>query len=787
MNAFDLRAIGLGLPVSDVLHDVADACSQHHAAVVQAPPGTGKTTLVPPMLANQVEGTVLVVAPRRVAVRAAAKRLATLDGSRIGDRVGFRIRGESHPGSQVEFLTPGVLLRRLLNDPELEGVGAVVLDEVHERHLETDLALGMLIELSELREDLVLVAMSATLQAATLGRLMGAPIIQAHAPIHDLEIRYQATKHPRSSVSREYLAEVAEVTAQAALSTQHSVLVFVPGKREVNILSEFLEQRTTVPVFPLHGQLRGIEQDAALCHEAQRIVVATSIAESSITVPGVRTVIDTGLSRLPKRNTARGITGLVTLSTSQASAEQRAGRAGREGPGTVIRCFSQQDFFRFAPHTTPEINSADLTPALLTLACWGTTDLATFPFLSPPPTRAVEDVRAALCRLEALSESGAATEHGHALAALPLAPRLAHALLVCGKNAADTIAAISLEARGDISRLHSNADINKESKRLRALAPPSTHQHSAGEIIARAFPERIARASTGSSGEFLLASGTRARLDTIESLSGCRWIAVAGLRLTVKGEALISSAAPLQQSIAEQIVGVEERTTASVEDGRIKATHVRRLGAIVLSSTPTSVDTKEAQAALSEHVREHGLDLFQFEPAAESLRKRLKFLHLNVGKPWPDPALLPAELFEPEIAQLAQGVPPAKIPMLPALKRALPWPEAADMDELAPAALRLPSGRDAVIDYQDRPVVAVKLQECFGLTDSPTLCGHAVVFHLLSPAGRPLAVTDDLASFWAGPYQGVRSDMRGRYPKHPWPEDPLQAQATAKTKRAMQS
>ncbi|QAU51363.1 ATP-dependent RNA helicase [Corynebacterium pelargi] len=786
MSPFHLERIGTGLPVADVIGKLQAACAQHHAAVVQAPPGTGKTTLVPPLLANEVEGLVLVVAPRRVAVRAAARRLAHLDGSRIGDRVGFRIRGESHPGSRVEFLTPGVLLRRLLHDPELAGVSAVVLDEVHERQLDTDLALGMLIELRELRDDLVIVAMSATLEAQTLARLMDAPIVQAHAPIHELSIRYVPSTHPRTAVSRDFLQEVATLSAQAAHKSEHSVLVFVPGKREVHILCELLAQRTSLAVFALHGQLSSREQDAALGYEGQRIVVATSIAESSITVPGVRTVIDTGLARVPKRDAARGINGLVTLSTSQASAEQRAGRAGREGPGSVIRCYSQQDFSRFAPHSTPEINAADLTQAMLTLACWGTTDLGTFPFLSPPPAPAVRDARDTLHVLGALSSTGVATEHGRALASLPLAPRLGSALLQCGEKAADTVAAISLDAAGDLSRINPSKELEREARRLAALAPPSTTHFTPGQVIAHAFPQRIARASA-KEGEFLLASGTRARLDKITALAGCEWIAVAGLRLNAQGDALISAAAPLQQAEAEAIAGVQERTTATIEAGRIKATRERALGAILLSSTPCSLNPEEAKAALTQHVQEHGLDIFHFEPAAKSLWNRLKFLYEHVGDPWPDVERMSASVLEAEIAQLAQGVPPAKIAMAPVLKRILPWPEAAHLDELVPATLSLPSGNQASIDYQDRPVVAAKLQECFGLTQTPLICGQRVLFHLLSPAGRPLALTDDLASFWAGPYQGVRAEMRGRYPKHPWPEDPLQAQATAKTNRALRS
>ena len=416
---FDLARIGAGLPVAETI----DSLPSTGNVVIQAPPGTGKTTLVPPALANHAagRGKVIVTAPRRVAVRAAAQRLSTLSGT--PNKVGFAIRGESRKGSEVEFVTPGVLLRRLLKDPELEGVAAVAIDEVHERQLDTDLVLGMCLELAELREDFRVIAMSATVDAQRFSQLMDAPIHVTEAVTHPLDIHY-APMPGRAAGTREFYGDVAKQAARQ----QESTLVFVPGVREVNLVCDALAGHN---VFPLHGKQTTAEQDAALYTDERRTVVATSIAESSLTVPGVRVVVDAGLSRVPRRDAQRGMSGLVTVSTSKSSADQRAGRAGREAPGTVIRCYSQDDYQHFSPHTTPEILSADLTQAALFLDCWGAGP--DFPLLDPPPAQALAAAQATLQRIGATQE----------LALLPTDPRLGASLLRHGSQAAPIIASLA--------------------------------------------------------------------------------------------------------------------------------------------------------------------------------------------------------------------------------------------------------------------------------------------------------------------------------------------------------
>ena len=737
---FDLATIGRGLPVLETI----DSLPSEGHVVVQAPPGTGKTTLVPPALANQVHGTVLVTAPRRVAVRAAANRLQELSGQRIG----YAVRGDSRKGHDVEFVTPGVLLRRLLRDPELEGVAAVAIDEVHERQLDTDLVLGMCLELSQLREDFRVIAMSATVDAARFSQLMGgAPIHSTEAVTYPLDISYEPLPG-RAAGDREFYRGVADIAAR-----QHeSTLVFVPGVREVNLVCEALAGHNA---YPLHGRQTTHEQDAALYTAEQRIVVATSIAESSLTVPGVRTVIDAGLSRVPKRDAQRGMSGLVTVSTSKSSADQRAGRAGREAPGTVIRCYSQDDYQHFSPHVTPEILSADLTQAALFMDCWGAGP--DFPLLDPPPAAALADAHRTLSSLHATEE----------LALLPTHPRWGAALLQHGAGAASTIARLD----------------DSDPKRLARLVP-NKGPVDPGVVVATAFPEFVAKRVAEK--EYLLASGTRARLlDSADArgLRGHEWLAVAEVSLSNAGNAIIRAAEPIAEQDALDIVGVTEETRAFLDGSKVRGVRVRAAGAIVLSETPVKVSGDEAVEALRNSGQ--GLGLFHFSEKAQNLRDRLRHLRAAYGEPWPDVESNSASLewLEPELRQLAEGQKPD---MYPALQRLLPWPEASHLDELAPERLPVPSGRDAPIDWSgERPVVSIKLQECFGLAESPEYCGHRVQFHLLSPAGRPLAVTDDLASFWAGPYAGVRADMRGRYPKHPWPEDPWNAVATAKTKNRL--
>ncbi|APT91635.1 helicase [Corynebacterium phocae] len=739
---FDLPAIGAGLPVAQTIGTLPARGN----VVVQAPPGTGKTTLVPPALANQARasaaGKVIVTAPRRVAVRAAANRLQHLSGRQIG----YAVRGDSRQGKDVEFVTPGVLLRRLLRDPELPGVAAVAIDEVHERQLDSDLVLAMCLELAQLRDDFRVIAMSATVDAQRFAELMDAPIHTTEAVTYPVDISYKPGPG-RAAGTREFYAHVADQVPPTG-----STLVFVPGVREVNLVCDLLAGGP-LPVLPLHGQQSNAEQDAAIQADFDRVVVATSIAESSLTVPGVTQVVDAGLSRTPKRDAARAMSGLVTVSTSKSSADQRAGRAGREAPGTVIRCYSASDYQHFPAHITPEILSADLTQAALFMEVWGAGP--DFPLLAKPPAKALASAQETLARLDATQE----------LALLPTDPRTGHALLTHGRRAARTVASLA-DARGDIARATPN---QREVKRLERLVP-DLGPVDPGVVVATAFPELVAR-QIGE--EYLLASGTRAR--AMEPF-GSKWLAVADVSLSQAGNVIIRAAARISERDALAAVGVEETTRAFVDGGKVRGLQVRHAGAIVLSETPVKIQGPEAVEAL----RPLAGELFTYSDKDANLRDRLRHLHHAYGAPWPDPDGL---FLDPELEQVAAGKPAHKVDMYPALQRILPWPEATRLEELAPERLAVPSGRDARIDWSgQRPVVSIKLQELFGMGETPEYCGHRVQFHLLSPAGRPLAVTDDLASFWAGPYQGVRADMRGRYPKHPWPEDPTTAKATAKTK-----
>ncbi|MEZ2190195.1 ATP-dependent helicase HrpB [Corynebacterium sp. CCM 9204] len=808
MSTFDLTRIGAGLAAARAVGTLGDALAGTGACVVQAPPGTGKTTLVPPALANITGGKVVVTAPRRVAVRAAARRLAHLDGSRLGDRVGFTVRGEHHAGSRVQFVTPGVLLRRLLADPELAGVDAVALDEVHERQLDTDLLVGMLTELHQLRDDLVLTAMSATIDADTFAGLIGGPVVSTEAVTHPLDVRYipGGTRLGARGVEWAFLDHMARVAVDAVAELGHSALVFVPGAREVDrVVSTIQGLAPGVPVLPLHGQLAAAAQDAALTPaDRPRIVVATSIAESSLTVPGVRIVVDSGLARVPRRDASRGMTGLVTTTCAASSADQRAGRAGREGPGTVLRCYEPRVYSTMQPHITPEIATSDLTQAALQLTCWGTPRGVGLPLVDAPPTTAITEAEQVLRRLGTVNADGAVTPFGRRLAGIPASPRLARALLLTvpllGERAARTVALLADQPRGDVAA-QARAErgrLGREAARLMRLARgaeaesdyPTTHPE--GLVTALAYPEQVAR-RTG--GDWLLASGTRATLPGGTGLDDAEWLAVAEVTRTTAREgrtgAVIRAAARLDEETALAVVGVSETVTATLEGGRIRARKVRSAGAIELSSTPTSVDKRHASEAIAEGLRTDGLGVFTFSAAANDLRHRLAWLHTHVGDPWPSVAEgeLLANLdawLAPDLERIARGTPPGTIDMHAALRRLLPWPEAAQMNELVPQRLTVPSGNSHAIDYSgEKPVVACKLQECFGLAESPRITGVPVLFHLLSPAGRPLAVTDDLASFWSGPYSGVRADMRGRYPKHPWPEDPWTATATARTKRRM--
>ncbi len=867
LTPFDVSAIGQGLVFAQVLDRLTAALEHHPTSVVQAPPGTGKTTLVPPTVANLVaargdQGKVVVTQPRRVAARSAARRLAQLDGSELGERSGYSVRGEhkAGPGTRVEFVTPGLLLRRLLADPELTGVDAVIVDEVHERQLDTDLLLGLLSEVRELRDDLTLVAMSATLDAPRFARLLAtdgtaAPLVDSPTALHPLTVAYQPSDGPRQDdrgVTPGFLAHVAHVVAEThakAFDADPTVdaLVFLPGAREVSRVAEQLRNLTkNTEVLELSGSAPASEQDRAISGRepggSPRIIVSTALAESSLTVPGVRLVIDAGLSREPRRDAARGMQGLVTVQASRASVEQRAGRAARLGPGTVVRCYDERTLAAAPAHVTPEILSADLTQAALTLAAWGTPRGEGLALPDAPPAGSIADAEATLRSLGAVEADGRATPLGAHLAELPLEPRWGRALLDGLEAARDhdlapaaivwAVAVATSDLRvpdGDLTALARQVTgrsgtggqgaVRREAARLRRLVgqqrlvghePSSTGAPSAGQIAralpvvaALAWPERIAKRVGPQS--YLLASGTRAGVPQGSGLAGHEWLAVsdvtrAGGRAAAGTGAVIRAAAPLSEKVALELGGdlLVEETRAEFVEGKVRARKVRALGAIELASTPVRADAESGAAAVAAALREQGLGVLNFSEPADGLRRRLGFLHRELGEPWPDasePALLARldEWLAPELRRLAGGTPAAKVDLTDPLRRLLPWPEAARLDELAPERLRVPSGNTATVDYPEvgddgPPVVAVKLQECFGWAETPRLAdGRApVLFHLLSPARRPLAVTDDLASFWSGPYAQVRSEMRGRYPKHPWPEDPWSAEATHLTKRRLE-
>ncbi|MGP9682960.1 MULTISPECIES: ATP-dependent helicase HrpB [unclassified Brachybacterium] len=863
-HRFDLDAIGAGLPVAAARAEL-EAAARTGAMVVTAPPGTGKTTLVPPLVANLAEGLTLVTQPRRVAVRAAARRVASLDGTELGGPVGFTVRGQRQVGrsTRLEMITPGVLLRRLLADPDLPGVSAVVLDEVHERSLETDLLLGMLAEVRQLREDLLVGAMSATLDAGAVSTLLdGAPVVDVPSALHPLTVDYAPSPAPRldaRGITREYLDHLARTAARAQREAGCDALVFVPGAREVDEVVSRLQglvggevrggaggregtEGRDVEVLALHGRLPAAQQDRATGGrrpgESPRIVVSTSIAESSLTVPGVHLVVDAGLSREVRRDRGRDMSGLVTVSASRAAADQRAGRAARQGPGRAVRVFAPSDLAGMPAQSAPDITSADLTDAALWLACWGTPRGEGLALLTPPPRAEITAADRTLRALSLVDDAGLPTESGTRVARMPIGVREARALVDgahglpgrdSARRAAEVVAAVSDDHRpvgADLPRLLQDLRAGRapgterwarERDRLariahdaaggsaagtkRVTSPDAAEQ--AGAILALARPERIARRTTDGSRSYLLASGTRAALPESSGLLGADWLAVwevqrADGRAADGTGAVIRTAAPLSEEDAF-LAGAEllaDERTAVLENGTVRARERRTLGAIELSSTPVRATKQDTVPAVLAHVRSHGLDALSANDAARSLRARLALVRRELGDPWP--AMDEASLLDTLETWLAPQL-SARTTQLSAvdvtggLRHLLPWPEASELDALAPQRLAVPSGSSARIDYPEpdaedgRPVVAVKLQELFGFAETPRLVRGRVpvLFHLLSPARQPLAITDDLRSFWDGPYQDVRKQMRGRYPKHPWPEDPWTAPATSRTKRAM--
>ncbi|GHD28073.1 ATP-dependent helicase HrpB [Streptomyces galbus] len=833
------------LPVRGALPALTAALDGPGTAVLVAPPGTGKTTLVPLALAGLLgEGParrVVVAEPRRIAARAAARRMAWLLGERTGGSVGYTVRGERVVGrhTRVEVVTTGVLLQRLQRDPELAGVDVVVLDECHERHLDADTAAAFLWDVREtLRPELRLVAASATTDAEGWARLLGgAAVIEAEGTAHPVEVVWAPPARPVRPphglrVDPALLAHVASVVRRALAERSGDVLCFLPGVGEIARVAGQLGAAIAqgdlgdVEVLQVHGRAPAAVQDAVLVPGARRrVVLATSVAESSLTVPGVRVVVDSGLAREPRVDHARGLSALTTVRASRAAGRQRAGRAGREAPGAVYRCWAEAEDARLPLFPSPEIKVADLTSFALQAACWGDPGASGLALLDPPPGGAMAAARAVLSAIGAVDADGRATERGVRLARLGLHPRLGRALLDTSGEGAEVVALLSEEAPRDYgndlasavraARRGGDAYAQRwrtEVRRLRSLAaegaaegvphaparasasPAATgdgDDRIAGRVAALAFPERVARLDGGS---YLMVSGTRAELAEGSALRGAPWIAVAVADRPVgRGHARVQLGAAIDEDVARLAAGALAGAAEEVRwaDGDVVARRVERLGAVELAVRPLKdADRALVRGALLDGLRQEGFGLLRWTPDALVMRQRLAFLRLHLGGPWPDVSdeALHArvdEWLEPELGRARRRADLARIDAGQALGRLLPWAsgEAARLDELAPERIAVPSGSRIRVDYADpeRPVLAVKLQEMFGLTETPRVAGVPLLVHLLSPAGRPAAVTADLASFWKDGYRGVRAELRGRYPKHPWPEDPATAEPTRHT------
>ncbi|MEU6582329.1 ATP-dependent helicase HrpB [Nocardia sp. NPDC046763] len=801
------------LPVRPALDRIAATLGECGTAVLVAPPGTGKTTLVPLALAATTGGRVVVAEPRRLAARAAAARMAALLGERVGETVGYAVRGDRKmgAGTRIEVVTSGLLVRRLQNDPELAGVDVVVMDECHERHLDADLLLALLLDArAGLRPDLRVLATSATVAADRLSALLGgegepaAPVLEVRGRAYPVELEYVPP------AARERIEQqVARVTRQALAGSAGDVLVFLPGAGEIRRTADLLSGLPDVDVMPLHGRLSAAAQDAALRPGARRrVVLSTAVAESSLTVPGVRAVVDSGLARVPRIDHRRGLSGLATVRVSAAVAEQRAGRAGREGPGWAWRCWPEYEHATLPAYPEPEIRTADLTRLALELACWGTVDGQALAWWDAPPAGGLAAGRAVLRALDAVDDHGAVTDRGRRMAAVGLHPRLARALLdgareVGARAAAEVVAlldddslapGIDLVAALRSLRGDRPARWQREAQRLAKLVEGDGVDDPA-LVAALAYPERLARRRAPGSASYLMAGGTAVTLPPGSGLGDAEWlaIAVAG-RDPGRAEGRIRLAAKADEQLARRAAANLLETADEVDwaDGDLVARRVRRLGAIVLSEQPLrEPDPSLVSAALLCGLRATGLDLLRWDEDARSLRQRLDFLHRTLGAPWPavdDATLLAAAgtWLAPELSTARRRADLERADAGQALRRLLPWPEAARLDELAPERLEVPSGSRVRLDYSaDPPVLAVKVQEIFGWTEPPRLAGGraSILLHLLSPAQRPVAVTADLPSFWRTGWPQVRADLRGRYPKHSWPEDPTTVTAHRGTAR----
>jgi ATP-dependent helicase HrpB len=808
------------LPVHEIVPELKAALAANAAAVLVAPPGAGKTTVVPlellaePWLAG---GKIIVLEPRRLAARAAAERMAKTLGEKPGETVGFRVRMQSKVSARtrIEVVTEGVFTRMILADPELAGVGCVIFDEFHERSLDADLGLALARDAQGvLREDLRLLVMSATLDGAAVARLLGqAPVVESLGRTYPVETRYLGRD------DRLRLEDQAVRAVERGLAEETgSLLVFLPGQGEILRTAERLAERIRRPdvdIDPLYGALTPAEQDRAISPAPpgrRKVVLATSIAETSLTIEGVRVVIDCGLARVPKFDPASGLTRLATVRVSRAAADQRRGRAGRTEPGVCYRLWDEAETRALPAFADPEMLEADLSGLALDLARWGAADPAELAFLDPPPAVAFKEARSLLQRLEALDPKGVLTPHGRALADMPLAPRLAHMVLKAAASgqagrAARIAALISERGLGgrDVDLRHRleglERDRSHRARDARTLADRwagltgragTAERLADGLLLAFAYPERIARAR-GPLGEFQLVNGRGAFLEPTDAMARETWLAVAELGGGERRDRILL-AAPLDEAELTQAFAGQLETEERLEEsggGKLRVKRITRLGRLaVREQVDDNPDPALIAEALAERVRRDGVGLLPWGEAARALRERIAFLRQS-DESWPDlsDAALTARLDE-WLTPLLTGVrslAALKPDVLDgALRTLIPWERQREAEVAAPVRWTAPTGNSFAIDYaaDGGPRVEVRVQEVFGLAEHPSVAGGRVplTLALLSPAHRPIQTTKDLPGFWKGSWKDVRSDMRGRYPKHVWPEDPASAAPTSRAK-----
>jgi ATP-dependent helicase HrpB len=830
------------LPINGVLDNLKVALRSSHGAVLLAPPGAGKTTRVPLALLEEpwLEGRrIVMLEPRRLAARAAARHMAGLRGEPVGATVGYRVRMDTRvgPATRVEVVTEGVLTRMLQSDPGLSGVGLVIFDEFHERHLESDLGLALCLDLQGvLNPGLRLLVMSATLEPAPVAELLGgAPLIACEGRLFPVETRYVGRSGELASA-----AAVTAAVLNAARREEGSLLVFLPGAAEIRRVLAMLASAGLGPEWmlaPLFGNLSREEQDQAIAPAPdgrRKIVLATNIAETSLTIEGIRVVVDGGFMRTPSFDVRSGMARLVTVPVSKAAADQRRGRAGRTEPGVCYRLWTAEAHAALAERNRPEILQTDLSPLVLELALWGVPDAARLKWLDPPPEAACRQARALLESLGALDATGRATDRGRRMAALPLHPRLAHMALEAqrhGLGAEGCLLAAVLSERDFIQfpageydsdlglRLDLMADpaegrgggagrftVDKPALRrclrvaeaLRARLGSKPHpgpQRAVGRLLTWAYPDRIGQRRPGAAGRFLLANGRGAFFPALEPLSSADWIAAAELDGERQEARIFLAAACDLQTIEEDFQHGLRREDTIQWDRRtqsVRAERALKLGALTLKSLPAAdADPSKISAALITGIRDAGLECLPWTPGLRRWQERVLFAkRIMEAESWPDvsdAALLAAleDWLGPHLDGITRLGGLKRIDLGKALSGFLAWDQVRRLDELAPTHIEVPSGSRIRVDYAGEiPVLAVRVQEMFGCSDTPRIaCGRQpVTLRLLSPAGRPVQVTQDLAGFWAGSYQQVRKEMRGRYPKHPWPEDPLNAPPTRRAK-----